>query len=64
MDNDNYLDENKQQVLDNVLKIQNYREKIDEIKKLSDNTFTELVPNYVLSEEDREGRIEDVRNSL
>ena len=43
------MEENKQHVLDNVAKIQNYSEKIDEIKKLSGSSFEDLVPNYVLN---------------
>lgn len=64
MDNDNYLEENKQLVLDNVSKIQNYSEKIDEIKKLSDNNFSDLVPNYILSESNRDYRIEEIKTNL
>jgi len=61
---ENFEDENKQKVIDNVLKVQNYSEKIDEIKKLSENSFDDLVPNYVMSEQDRNLRAGEIRSSL
>lgn len=62
--NETYTEENKSEVYKNLDKVQKYSESIDEIKRLSNNSFSELVANYSSDKGELTDKIDELNREL